>query len=106
MRVEVEFTVRARTMLVRLLASRMPNPDDAYPFAAVHVEETEKQLIAHEGEPPGAEKRTRPDRTVWWWQYVNGVWWVYTITDTVRWFRETVRRVRVFGCVPTPPPAA
>ena len=107
MRVEVEFTARARTMLVRWLARRMPNPDDAYPLAVVYVEAATGVMMSSQGRPDGAVKRTRGDGAEWWWQYLNGVWWVYTLTDSKRWFRPTVRRVRVFACVPSPPrPAA
>jgi len=49
MRVEVEFTSRARVMLVRLLAARLAHPGDAYPFAAVYVEEAEQVLTASRG---------------------------------------------------------
>ena len=106
MRVEIEFTSRARVVLVHLLAARLPHPDDAYPFAAVYVEEAEKVLTASRGQPAGAVKRTRADGTEWWWQYLHGVWWVYAVTDSSGRFRATVRRVRVFGCVASPPPAA
>ncbi len=98
MRVEVEFTTRARQQLLVLVSARVPTKDDAVQFAELYVEDIELQFQKYEGVPPGAEERRGANGKVWWWHYADGIWTVYRKSiRTARFFRPATVFIRVIS---------
>ncbi|MCI0705010.1 MAG: hypothetical protein L0241_28455 [Planctomycetia bacterium] len=103
MKIVVEFTTAARIDLFALLAARMPTEGDAARFGAEFLTDMEGQFRDYDGLPPGAEKYSNANGTVWWWRYMNGIWAVYTLEDRTSWLFRAVRAVTVFAFEPLPP---
>lgn len=74
-----------------------PAAPSALIAATVYLEDLHDLFHNHNGHLPGAREERAPDRGRWWWQYTNGVWVLYRVTDVRRWFRRPVRTVTIVG---------
>jgi hypothetical protein len=103
MRVVVAILPEARHDLLTLLEPRLPNAADAIALGHVYLLDLEQQFVRHKGYPPGARRTLAPDGGEWWWGYVDGLWEVYRIADTRRWFGGSVRTVTIVAFEVAPP---
>ena len=65
--------------------------------ATTYLEDLHNLFCKHDGHLPGARAERAPDRERWWWRYTNGVWVLYRVTESRRWFRRRVRTVIIVG---------
>lgn len=103
MRIVFDVTVDARADLVRLLEPRVSQPLDAVLRAANVIEDVEQQIQVNGRLPAPAVRIVRADGINWWWQYVDGVWLGFQLTESRHLLRSPVRTITLSAAASLPP---